>query len=205
MLIALRWLKVLGALALVFGILAFLESSPASAQRSPTVLLLRPVPVDKVVTNVPLPLDPLSGALRPYMPPRPIISNLQNNGQQFGFNGITGSTNTGTGFAGGVAGLGGGGAAGLAGGQFGIGGSLGGGLGGGLAGLGGGLGGGLAGLGGGGLGGGGLGGLGGGLAGLGGGLGGLGGGLGGGQLGVGGLGGLGGGKLGLVGNGLYGQ
>src|SRR5258708_39375500 len=105
MYIAYRWLKVIGALAVVFATLAFLENESANAQKQggPIFITLNP-----------------ATANRPFMPFAPGISALQTNGQQFGFNGITGSTNVGTGFAGGAAGLGGGGVAGLGGGPFGI-------------------------------------------------------------------------------------
>src|SRR6266404_8858067 len=96
MYIAYRWLKVIGALAVVFATLAFLEKESGKAQgQGPTFITL----------------SPRAGANRPFMPFAPGISALQTNGQQFGFNGITGSTNVGTGFAGGVAGVGGGGVA----------------------------------------------------------------------------------------------
>src|SRR5258708_38856402 len=83
MVIVSRWLKVLVTFMVLIGALVYWETSPVLGQR---------------------PMDPPSngrcGAFRHFLPPRPNIQALQNNGKQFGFNGITGSTNIGNAFAG---------------------------------------------------------------------------------------------------------
>jgi hypothetical protein len=188
-----RWLKVIGVFGLLIATLTFLEVQSVDGQTGRVLQL----PVKPGMHNIQLPLDPLSGATRPYMPAPAQIQSLQNGGSQFGFNGITGTTNSGNNFVGNALGVGGnigglGGIGGIGGSQSGISG-ISGLLSGGSIGLGGGISGGIGGIGG------GIGGIGGGLGGLGGGIGGIGGGIGGG------LGGLGGGLKGVGLNGGIGQ
>ena len=92
MLVLTRWLKVCGVFGLIIGCLAFFEVQSANGQKGKGPIFI--------------PLDPATST-RPFMPFAPQISPLQNGGAQFGFNGITGTTNSGNNFVGNATGIGG--------------------------------------------------------------------------------------------------